>query len=379
RQLRVAQQAIVDEHVRRDQRPFLRSAELRQVDRGVFHTEPILEAMELGRADVKRRLATLEPGWNAATGPGLLALGAAAGGLAPAGSMPSSQAARRLVGSRLGTQFVQLRDPESSDLAGRAGPVTSSRKATLRIMPRFAGVSSTSTVSWSRCSPSARMVPRAAALCPMLECTHVTRSVPSRFSRWSPWPRRLRWPRPCCSSRLSATAAPHRERRRRPLDHLVRRARLLGAALAEQLLAALAAAGPHHAVAIANDHHRAEAEAAAALDDLGNAVDLDDLLFQVELGWIDSSHEFLRYRSRPPSRAPSASERTRPWYWYPPRSRTTALTPAALARSASALPTACAGPSLPFAPSPPVAPASAASREGAAARVRPVLSSTTWA
>src|SRR5205823_12659041 len=114
-------------------------------------------------------------------GPGLLALGAAAGGLAPAGSMPSPQPAWRLVGSRLGTQLVQLHDPESSDLAGPEGPATSSRKATLRIMPRFAGVSSTSTVSWSRCSPRARIVPRAAALCPMLDRTQVTRSVLSPF------------------------------------------------------------------------------------------------------------------------------------------------------------------------------------------------------
>src|SRR5439155_13871977 len=92
-------------------------------------------------------------------------------------------------------------------------------------------------------SPSARMVPRAAALCPMLECTHVTRSVPPRFSRWAPWPRRLRRPRPCCSSRLSATAAPHREQGRRPLDHLVGRTRLLRPALAEELLRGLAAVG----------------------------------------------------------------------------------------------------------------------------------------
>ena len=103
---------------------------------------------------------------------------------------------------------------------------------------------------------------------------------------------------------------------------------------------ALAETGTHDAVAVTHDDHRAEAEAAATLDDLGDTVDLDDLFFQVELGWIDSGHGFLRYRSRPPSRAPSASERTRPWYWYPPRSRTTALTPAAFARSATALPTA---------------------------------------
>src|SRR5206468_4238329 len=63
-------------------------------------------------------------------------------------------------------------------------------------------------------------------------------------------------------------------------------------ALADRLgdLASLAQAGADHAVAVADHDHRAEAEAAAALHDLGDAVDLDDLLFQVELGWIDSSH-----------------------------------------------------------------------------------------
>src|SRR5690606_38917381 len=65
-------------------------------------------------------------------------------------------------------------------------------------------------------------------------------------------------------------------------------------ALADRLrhLAGLADPGADDAVAVADDHHRAEAEAPAALDDLGDAVDLDDLLFQVELGRIDPCHAF---------------------------------------------------------------------------------------
>src|SRR5205823_937305 len=424
---------------------------------GVLHAESVLESVELWSPNVERRLAALEPRRDPPAGPRLLALGAAAGRLAAARPMASPHAPRRLVGAGPGLQLVQLHDPKSSGLAPPAG-ATSRRKATRLIMPRLVGVSSMSTLWCNRCSPRARMVPRAAALCPISDRTHVTRSVPF----------------------LSATAASHRESGRRSLDHLVWRACPLRPTLAEELLsrlaavrgdgvrraqraqrvhggahhvdrvgaahrlgeqvadpggldhrahrtagddagarrrglenhvrgtevalddvgngganqrdsdevllgvldaladrlrdlAALAQAGPDHAVAVTHHDYRAEAEAAPAPGDLGDAVDLDDLLFQVELGWIDSSHGFLRYRSRPPSRAPSASERTRPWYWYPPRSRTTAFTPAAFARSATALPTAWAGASLPPSASRPAAPASSASRDEAAARARPLL------
>src|SRR6185437_10765595 len=44
--------------------------------------------------------------------------------------------------------------------------------------------------------------------------------------------------------------------------------------------------------------------------------------------------------SRPPSRAPSATAFTRPWYLYPARSNTTREIPAAFARSATVFPTA---------------------------------------
>src|SRR4029079_9286847 len=52
-------------------------------------------------------------------------------------------------------------------------------------------------------------------------------------------------------------------------------------------------------------------------------------------------------KSSPPSRAPSAIAATRPWYRLPPRSNTTAPTPAALAPSATRTPTARALAGLP--------------------------------
>src|SRR5690606_27641691 len=45
------------------------------------------------------------------------------------------------------------------------------------------------------------------------------------------------------------------------------------------------------------------------------------------------------HSARPASRAPSATAATRPWYLLPPRSKTTASMPAALARSATRVPT----------------------------------------
>src|SRR3978361_372654 len=44
-------------------------------------------------------------------------------------------------------------------------------------------------------------------------------------------------------------------------------------------------------------------------------------------------------KARPPSRAPSASAATRPWYLFPARSKTTEATPWVLARSATSSPT----------------------------------------
>ena len=61
---------------------------------------------------------------------------------------------------------------------------------------------------------------------------------------------------------------------------------------------------------VADDDERREGEAPAALDDLRHTVDLDDALlelaFLLELSYAQNV--------RPPSRAPSASAFTRPWY-----------------------------------------------------------------
>ena len=63
-------------------------------------------------------------------------------------------------------------------------------------------------------------------------------------------------------------------------------------ALADGLgnLAGLAQPAADVARAVADDDDRAEAEAAAALDDLGDAVDLDDALFEGQLVGIDPGH-----------------------------------------------------------------------------------------
>ena len=57
-------------------------------------------------------------------------------------------------------------------------------------------------------------------------------------------------------------------------------------------LARLAQPGAHHAAAVADDDQGAEAEAAAALDDLRDAVDLDDLLLEGQLGGVNAWHVF---------------------------------------------------------------------------------------
>src|SRR5947199_8956190 len=54
--------------------------------------------------------------------------------------------------------------------------------------------------------------------------------------------------------------------------------------------------------------------------------------------------------SNPASRAASATAATRPWYRFPPRSKTTLFTPAALARSATSRPTVAAAALLPVGP-----------------------------
>src|SRR5262249_27318250 len=65
------------------------------------------------------------------------------------------------------------------------------------------------------------------------------------------------------------------------------------------------------AVDLVADHdERGERETPAALDHLGDAVDLDHALLQLSrLGDVQCHQNFS-----PPSRAPSASAFTRPWY-----------------------------------------------------------------
>ena len=63
-------------------------------------------------------------------------------------------------------------------------------------------------------------------------------------------------------------------------------------ALADGLrhLAGLAEPGTDVARAVTDDDDRAEAEPPAALDDLGDSIDLDDALLERELGWVDPCH-----------------------------------------------------------------------------------------
>jgi hypothetical protein len=103
-------------------------------------------------------------------------------------------------------------------------------------------------------------------------------------------------------------------------------------ALADRLrdLAGLAEPDPDVARAVTDDDDRAEAEPPAALDDLGDSVDLDDALLERELiGSIRATVAPSDQNSRPASRAASASDLIRPWYRNPARSKTTRSTPAA--------------------------------------------------
>src|SRR5262249_7647400 len=78
---------------------------------------------------------------------------------------------------------------------------------------------------------------------------------------------------------------------------------------------------------VAHDDQRREAEAAAALDDLGHAVDVDDALLELFLVHLIERHRTLTFfslvpfprgpgadqNSRPASRAACARALTRPW------------------------------------------------------------------
>ena len=61
----------------------------------------------------------------------------------------------------------------------------------------------------------------------------------------------------------------------------------------ERDLVGLAVADADDAVLVADDDERGEREAPAALDDLGDAVDLDDALLEVEAGGGDGSDRGL--------------------------------------------------------------------------------------
>src|SRR3712207_5998576 len=126
-------------------------------------------------------------------------------------------------------------------------------------------------------------------------------------------------------------------------DHLVRDRRPVLRYLEEVLLrvvdrlrdgkrdlARLAVADADAVDLVADHDERREREAPAALDDLRDAVDLDHALFQI----ARLSHVDGHQKRRPPSRTASASALTRPWYRYPPRSKTTVSIPALFAAAA---------------------------------------------
>ena len=78
----------------------------------------------------------------------------------------------------------------------------------------------------------------------------------------------------------------------------------------ERHLARLAVADADAVDLVADHDERGEREPPAALDDLGDAVDLDHALLQLSgFGDVDCHQKI-----NPPSRAPSARALTRPWY-----------------------------------------------------------------
>src|SRR5204863_7637250 len=80
-------------------------------------------------------------------------------------------------------------------------------------------------------------------------------------------------------------------------------------------LASLAVADADAIDLVADHDERREREAPAALDHLGDAVELDHALLQLA-GLLAGDHFTLdaaAQNSSPPSRAPSASAFTRPW------------------------------------------------------------------
>src|SRR6185437_12369912 len=88
--------------------------------------------------------------------------------------------------------------------------------------------------------------------------------------------------------------------------------------LALGLLARLAMAETDPALLVADHHERCEAEAPAALDHLGHAVDVNQAIDELAIALLYVSHgfsasfEIARQNCRPPSRAASARAFTRP-------------------------------------------------------------------
>src|SRR6478752_3428841 len=138
-----------------------------QVHHVVLDAERVVEALGLGCAAVDRRLTTLEPGPDPATGAGVLTLGPAAGGLATLAADAAREPLGRLAraGSRL--QIMDLHQTSS----------TVTRWGTLASMPRITALSSCSRVVLMPWSPSARSVPRCLGFTPIDDRTWVTFSA----------------------------------------------------------------------------------------------------------------------------------------------------------------------------------------------------------
>src|SRR5574337_505768 len=154
----------------------------------------------LGQPALQRHLAAFETDLVVAAGARMLALVAAPGGLAQTRPDAAADAPPCLLRARRGRQRIEFhRCPVV------AAHSTSTRYATLSIIPRTAGVSSSSRTALSRRRPRPRTVARCDALQPIGLLTSLTLSVflsdmtilrTAAFSRRSPRPSCRAWPRP---------------------------------------------------------------------------------------------------------------------------------------------------------------------------------------
>src|SRR5919197_1470216 len=207
-------------------------------------------------------------------------------------------------------------------------------------MPARTGSSSCSTVRPILPSPSARSVPRCFSDWPiwLRTCVIRTFAILFRFRRFLFLVRQHLADRQAAHLRHLVGAAETLEAVDGRLRHVdrVRRAEALREDVADpsQLehgadaaardhagsLARLAVADPDTIDLVADHHECGEREAASALDDLGDAVDLDDALLELA-ALLALDHRTLDARElrpgaqnvNPPSRAASASALTRPW------------------------------------------------------------------